>query len=249
MPAKERLDLLLVQRGLAPSRTRAAALAMAGCVLVDDRPVSKPGTKVPVDAQIRLRGRDHDYVSRGGVKLAGALDAFRADGLDPRGRIVLDVGASTGGFTDCLLRRGVERVHALDVGYGQLHPRLARDPRVVVHDRTNIRTAPADLLGELVDLVVVDCSFVSLAKVLPSTMPFLRIPGDVVALVKPQFELEPGRVGKGGIVRDDADREAAVRRVEAVAQSLGLVVRGRVDAPIAGRTGNREIFVWLHRLA
>lgn len=249
MPAKERLDLLLVQRGLAPSRTRAAALAMAGCVLVDDRPVSKPGTKVPVDAQIRLRGRDHDYVSRGGVKLAGALDAFRADGLDPRGRIVLDVGASTGGFTDCLLRRGVERVHALDVGYGQLHPRLARDPRVVVHDRTNIRTAPADLLGELVDLVVVDCSFVSLAKVLPSTMPFLRIPGDVVALVKPQFELEPGRVGKGGIVRDDADREAAVRRVEAVAQSLGLVVRGRVDAPIAGRTGNREIFVWLHRPA
>ena len=221
---------------------------MAGCVLVDDRPVTKPGTKLPADARIRLRGRDHDYASRGGVKLAGALDAFAAGGLDVAGRVALDVGASTGGFTDCLLRRGVARVHAVDVGYGQLDPRLARDPRVVVHDRTNIRTAPDDLLGERVDLVVADCSFVALAKILEHLPRYMTPGADLVGLVKPQFELDPDRVGKGGVVRDEADRAEAVARVERAAARLGLAVRGRADAPIAGRrAGNREVFVWLRR--
>ncbi len=244
MKARQRLDVLLVARGLAESRSRAAALVMAGRVLVDDRPVTKPGTKIPEDAAVRVRGGGHDFVSRGGVKLDGALSAFAAGGLRVEGRVALDVGASTGGFTECLLRRGAAKVHAVDVGYGQLHPKLARDRRVVVHDRTNIRTAPDDLLGEPVGLVVVDCSFIALAKVLPHLPRFLAPAADVVALVKPQFELDPGRVGKGGVVRDDADRAAAVARADRAAAALGLERRGQVDAPIAGRAGNREIFVW-----
>ena len=166
-------------------------------------------------------------------------------GLDVRGRVAMDVGASTGGFTDCLLQRGVARVHAVDVGYGQLAWKLTTDPRVFVHDRTNIRALDRETIGEAVDLVVVDCSFIALAKVVPHVPRFLARPADVVALVKPQFELDPGRVGKGGVVRDAADREEALERATAAASGAGFTVVAHCESPIAGATGTLEWFVWL----
>jgi 23S rRNA (cytidine1920-2'-O)/16S rRNA (cytidine1409-2'-O)-methyltransferase len=247
--ARIRLDRLLVDRGLCESRTRAQALVMSGRVLVDGVPVTKSGTAVRSEAEVTLRGEDHGFVSRGGVKLAGALDRFAADGLEVAGRVAMDVGASTGGFSDCLLQRGIARVHAIDVGYGQLAWRVASDPRVRVHDRCNIRTMDPAALDEAVDLVVIDCSFVALAKVLPAVPAFLTRGGErvaeVVALVKPQFELDPGRIGKGGIVRAEADRAEAVARAAAAAVDLGFVERGRCVSPIAGRQGNEEWFLWL----
>jgi 23S rRNA (cytidine1920-2'-O)/16S rRNA (cytidine1409-2'-O)-methyltransferase len=242
---RTRLDVQVVALGLAPSRARAQALIMAGHVLVDEQPVTKPGAAVRAEATIRVRGNDNPYVSRGGLKLRGALDAFESQGLTLQGRVAMDVGASTGGFTDCLLQAGVTRVYAVDVGYGQLAWKLATDSRVVVHDRTNIRKMDPGTLPQPVDLVVVDCSFIALAKVVPHLPPFLAAAADVVALVKPQFELDPERVGKGGVVRDDADREDAVRRARDAAVAAGLSVRGRADSPVAGRDGNREVFVWL----
>ena len=239
-----RLDRLVVERGLAPSRERAQRLILAGAVLVGDRPVSKPGAEVPEDAAIRVRGGDAPYVSRGGEKLAGALDAF---GLDVRDVVALDVGASTGGFTDCLLQRGARRVIALDVGYGQLAWTLRQDPRVVVIERTNARTLRPETLPEPVDLAVVDVSFISLATVLPPVAQVVRAPGTIVALVKPQFEVGRGRVGKGGVVRDDALRAEAVTRIRSVAESLGLTGRGEADSVLAGPKGNREIVLWLAR--
>ncbi len=244
---KVRLDKLLVDRGLCDSRTRAQALIVAGKVVVGDHAADKPGTLVPADVAVRVRGQDHAYVSRGGLKLRGALDRFAADGLDPRGRVAMDIGASTGGFTDCLLQAGAARVYAVDVGYGQLAWRIAADPRVVVLDRTNIRTLAREAIPEPVDLVVADCSFISLTKVLPCVPPFLAARADLVALVKPQFELGPGRVGKGGIVRDAADHDEAVATVVAAAAALGLVQRGLCDSPILGQDGNREFLVWLAR--
>jgi 23S rRNA (cytidine1920-2'-O)/16S rRNA (cytidine1409-2'-O)-methyltransferase len=245
--ARERIDRVLVERGLAPTRTRAAALVMAGNVLVDGRPIDKAGTLVAVDAEIRVRGDDNPYVSRGGLKLAGALARFVPAGLVVEGRVAVDIGASTGGFTDCLLQHGCARVHAIDVGYGQLAWKLATDPRVVVHDRTNIRTTDPAALGELVDLAVIDCSFIALAKVLPHVPALLHERADVVALVKPQFELDPARVGKGGIVRDDADRQAALDAATEAAVALGLRVADHCESPIEGKTGNREWLLWLVR--
>jgi 23S rRNA (cytidine1920-2'-O)/16S rRNA (cytidine1409-2'-O)-methyltransferase len=248
--AKTRLDRLLVERGLAESRTRAQALIMAGKVMVDQRRADKPGASVAVDASVEVRGPDHPFVSRGGVKLHGALVAFGAaragaTGLDVRDRVAMDVGASTGGFTDCLLQAGVARVYAVDVGYGQLAWKLAGDERVIVHDRCNIRTLDPDAIPERVDLVVVDCSFVALAKVIPHLPPFLADRADVVALVKPQFELDPGRVGKGGIVRDPRDRDDALAAVQAAASVAGFAVLAHCESPITGRDGNVELFVWL----
>jgi 23S rRNA (cytidine1920-2'-O)/16S rRNA (cytidine1409-2'-O)-methyltransferase len=244
---RERIDRLLVERGLAPTRSRAQALILAGKVIVDGQRVDKAGALVGKQADVRLRGEDHPYVSRGGVKLAGALDVFAAahPGLSVGGRVAMDIGASTGGFTDCLLQRGVLRVHAVDVGYGQLAWKLATDARVVVHDRINIRALEPAAIGESVDLVVVDCSFIALAKVLPHVPRFLARPADVVALVKPQFELDAGRVGKGGIVRDTADREEALARASTAAKDLGFTVKAHCESPIAGATGNLEWFVWL----
>ena len=245
VPVKERLDRLLVARGLAPSRARAQARIMAGHVLVGGEPVTKAGTLVPPDATVRLRGEDNPFVSRGGLKLEGALAELTRAGLDVAGRVALDVGASTGGFTDCLLQREVARVYAVDVGYGQLAWKIAQDPRVTVMDRTNIRKlAPADL-GERVDLVVADCSFIGLSKVLPTLPQFLAPGADLVVLVKPQFELSPDRVGKGGVVRDPADRDLAVARAAEAARACGLEVAGRYPSPVAGRDGNREEFLWL----
>jgi 23S rRNA (cytidine1920-2'-O)/16S rRNA (cytidine1409-2'-O)-methyltransferase len=241
-----RLDRLLVDVGLAPSRERAQRLILAGDVLVEDRPATKPGTLVAADARLRLRSAPSAYVSRGGEKLAGALDAFR---LDVAGLVALDVGASTGGFTDCLLRRGARRVFALDVGYGQLAWTLRQDPRVVVLERTNARQLDAGLLVEVPDLATVDVSFISLALVLPAVAAVLRPAGTVVALVKPQFEAGRGQVGKGGVVRDPAVRAAAVARVRDAALAIGLTVRGEVESVLPGPKGNREVFLWLTRAA
>jgi 23S rRNA (cytidine1920-2'-O)/16S rRNA (cytidine1409-2'-O)-methyltransferase len=236
-PGKERLDLLLVQAGLAPTRERAQALVLAGQVVVGDQRVDKPGTRVPVDVPLRLKGEVLPYVSRGGLKLRHALDHFR---LDVRGAVCADIGASTGGFTDCLLQAGAARVHALDVGYGQLHPTLRSDPRVVVHERINARHLRADALGEDVEVVVADVSFISLALVLPAVLALLRPGGLLVALIKPQFEVGKGQVGKGGVVRDEAVRAAAIDRVTSEVAALGLEVLGVTDSPILGPAGNRE---------
>jgi len=241
-----RLDRLLVDLGLAPSRERAQRLILAGEVLVGDRPATKPGTMVAADAPLRLRRPPSDYVSRGGEKLAGALDAF---GLEVAGQVALDVGASTGGFTDCLLRRGARRVFALDVGYGQLAWTLRQDARVTVLERINARRLEASMLGEAPDLATVDVSFISLALILPAVAAVLQPAGSVVALVKPQFEAGRGQVGKGGVVRDPTVRAAAVARIRDEAQTLGLTVRGESDSVLAGPKGNREVFLWLARPA
>lgn len=240
---KVRLDKLLVDRGLADTRTRAQALILAGEVVVGDHAVSKPGTQVDAEAPLRLKGGVvNPYVSRGGLKLRAALDAFPIVVTDA---VCLDVGASTGGFTDCLLQAGAARVYALDVGYGQLAWKLANDPRVVVMDRQNIRKLAPEQIPEPIDLAVADCSFVSLTKVLPHLPALLRASADVVALVKPQFEVGRERVGKGGVVRDDEARNAALTSVEAAARELGFEVRDHVESPIAGREGNREWLLWL----
>jgi 23S rRNA (cytidine1920-2'-O)/16S rRNA (cytidine1409-2'-O)-methyltransferase len=237
-----RIDRLLVERGLVASRERARRLVMAGAVLVADRPVTKPGAEVPDDAAVRLRAADSPFVSRGGEKLAGALDAFA---LDVRGRVALDVGASTGGFTDCLLQRGARRVIAVDVGYGQLAWTLRQDARVVVLERTNARRLTPEMLPEPPDLAVIDVSFISLATVLPAVAPLVKPAGTIVALVKPQFEVGRGRVGKGGVVREPALRAEAVASVRAVAERLGLAVRGEAESVLPGPKGNREVFLWL----
>jgi 23S rRNA (cytidine1920-2'-O)/16S rRNA (cytidine1409-2'-O)-methyltransferase len=244
MPAGVRLDRLLVDRGLVPSRERAQRLILAGDVLVADRPATKPGTLVHADAPLRLRVPASDYVSRGGEKLAGALDAF---GLAVAGAVALDVGASTGGFTDCLLRRGARRVIALDVGYGQLAWSLRQDPRVVVLERTNARDLDPTKLPEVPDLATVDVSFISLALVLPAVAATLRPGGTAVALVKPQFEAGRSEVGKGGVVRDPAVRTAAVARARRAAEVLAFRVRGEAESVLHGPKGNREVFLWLEK--
>lgn len=208
-------------------------------MLVDDAPVEKPGTAVRDEAAIRVRGEDRRFVSRGGEKLAGALEDL---GLDPAGRRCLDLGASTGGFTDCLLQAGAARVAAVDVGYGQLHPSLRDDPRVVVQERTNARHLEA--LPFAVDLVTVDVSFISATKLLPRLRQLA--PGaELLVLVKPQFEVGREQVGKGGVVRDDALRREAAARVEAAAAALGWERRGEAESRLPGPKGNREIFLWL----
>lgn len=219
-------------------------MILAGEVVVDDHRLDKPGALVSSDAAIRVKTEER-FVSRGGLKLHAALDAFEPEGLAVRGRVCMDVGASTGGFTDCLLQAGAAKVHAVDVGYGQLAWKLAADPRVVVHDRQNIRKLEPAQLGEPIDLAVADCSFISLTKVLPHLPALLHAGSDLVVLVKPQFEVGAERVGKGGIVRDAEAREAALVDVEAVARELGFEVRGHLASPIAGREGNREWLVWL----
>lgn len=244
MAAGVRLDRLLVDRGLAPSRERAQRLILAGAVLVDDRPADKPGTVVAADAALRLREEASPWVSRGGEKLVGALDAF---GVDPSGLACLDVGASTGGFTDCLLQRGARHVTAVDVGYGQLAWSLRQDPRVTVLERTNARALRPEHIPEPPALVVVDVSFISLTLVLPAIAAVAAPGATVLALVKPQFEAGRGQVGKGGVVRDDAVRAAAVARVRDAAVDLGYAVRGEADSVLPGPKGNREVFLHLVR--
>lgn len=239
---KARADQLLVSRGLATSRERARALILGGKVFSGTRRIDKAGDFLAPDAELSVRGEDHPYVSRGGVKLAGALDAF---GLDAAGVVAADFGASTGGFSDCLLQRGAVRVYAIDVGRAQLHDKLRRDPRVVVMERTNARQLRAGDLPEPLDWVVIDASFIGLDKLLPSALALLRDAGTVVALVKPQFEVGPSRVGKGGVVRDEQVRNGAIDAVRANAETLGFAVLGQADSVLTGPAGNRECFVWL----
>ncbi len=238
---RQRLDERVVADELAPTRSQARGLILAGRVLVDDVPVDKCGAPVATEARIRVRGDERRFVSRGGEKLAGALEDL---GLDPAGRSCLDLGASTGGFTDCLLQAGAIGVTAVDVGYGQLDFRLRNDPRVRVLEQTNARLLDAELLPDPIDLVVIDVSFISVTLLLPVLAQ--RVPSaEVLVMVKPQFELERGRVGKGGVVRDDADRFDAVERVVQAARGLGYAEHGRADSRLTGPKGNREIFVRL----
>jgi 23S rRNA (cytidine1920-2'-O)/16S rRNA (cytidine1409-2'-O)-methyltransferase len=239
---KRRLDTLLAERGLFETRTRAAAAVMAGDVRVGDRPARKPGELVASDADLAVAERPA-FVSRGGVKLANALDTF---GIDPAGRRALDVGASTGGFTDCLLQRGAEAVIALDVAYGELHWTLRNDPRVTVVERRNARSLEPGELPWAPDLIVADVSFISLTKVLPAVLAAAAPRFDCLALVKPQFEVGRGRVGKGGVVREAAERRAALVAVADHARAeLGAAVLGFASSGLPGPAGNRESFVWL----
>ena len=236
-----RLDERLVQDGLAETRTRAQALIRAGQVLVDDMPQDKPGTRVRDASRIRVRGEVKRFASRGGEKLAGALDDL---GMSVAGRACLDVGASTGGFTDCLLQRGAASVVAVDVGYGQLDPRLRGDPRVHVRERTNARHLEPEALPGPVSLVTADVSFISLRLLVPA-LARCAPAAEWLLMVKPQFEVGPERVGKGGVVRDDALRAEAADAVSAEARHFGFDERGRCDSRLAGPRGNREIFLWL----
>jgi 23S rRNA (cytidine1920-2'-O)/16S rRNA (cytidine1409-2'-O)-methyltransferase len=239
---KRRLDTLLAERGLYESRSRAAAAVMAGDVRVGERPASKPGELVAEDAEVRVAERPA-FVSRGGVKLANALDAFE---IDPAGRRALDVGASTGGFTDCLLQRGAESVIALDVAYGELHWTLRQDPRVTVVERRNVRSLEPEELPYAPNLIVMDVSFISLAKVLPAVLRCAADRFDCLALAKPQFEVGRERVGKGGVVRSADDRRAALLAVAGFARAeLGAAVLGFAASGLPGPAGNRESFVWL----
>ncbi len=240
--AKVRLDSLLAERGLYETRSRAAAAVMAGDVQVGDRPAGKPGQLVAEDADLSV-AEQQPYVSRGGIKLANALDRF---GLSPQGRLCLDVGASTGGFTDCLLQRGAAAVAALDVAYGELHWRIRQDPRVTVIERTNARSLDPGELPHRPDLVVVDVSFISLAKVLPAVLGAAAPEFDCLALVKPQFEVGRGRVGKGGVVHSADDRRQALVGVGSEARDrLGVAVLGYASSGLPGPAGNLESFVWL----
>jgi 23S rRNA (cytidine1920-2'-O)/16S rRNA (cytidine1409-2'-O)-methyltransferase len=241
---KVRLDVALVDRGLAASRERARALIMAGQVKVDDRAISKAGTAVAADARIEIAAPDHPYVGRGGVKLAHALDAF---GIDPSGKRALDIGASTGGFTDVLLQRGAANVIALDVGRGQLDWRLRNDPRVAVHEGVNARSLTTADVPNPVDLVTIDVSFISLARILPALPPLLAVGADVVALVKPQFEAGREQVGKHGLVTDPAVHQEVIERVTAEAQAAGLTRVAMAPSAIKGATGNQEFFLHLRR--
>ncbi len=238
---KERADLLLVTRGLAETRQRARALILAGEVSTSGRRVEKAGELLPPDAPLEVR-RELPFVGRGGVKLAGALDAF---GIDPSGKRCLDLGASTGGFSDCLLQRGAAAVTAVDVGYGQLAWKVRNDPRVTVRERTNVRHLPPDAFPAPFDLVVADLSFISLTLVLPQVRAFLRPGGEAVLLVKPQFEAGREAVGKGGIVRDPEARREAVEKVAAAARGEGLAEAGRIESPITGADGNVEYLLHL----
>ena len=241
-PQKERLDCHLERRGYVSSRDQAKRFILAGAVSVNGRRIDKVAFSTPIDAFVHVKKPDDMYVSRGGIKLAAALDAFR---VNPSGCVVLDVGASTGGFTDCVLRRGATKVFAVDVGYGQLAWKLQQDPRVIVLDRKNIRYLPDDCIPKPVDLVTIDVSFISLRKVLPRIRELVKPDGDIVALVKPQFEVGKGKVGRGGIVKDPQQRSEVVEEVTAVAHTLGLRSNGTVPSPISGRGGNVEIFLHL----
>jgi 23S rRNA (cytidine1920-2'-O)/16S rRNA (cytidine1409-2'-O)-methyltransferase len=242
---KIRADQLVLRLGLAPSRERARALIMAGRVYLGEERIDKAGAFLPENASISLRGFDHPYVSRGGVKLQGALEAF---GVDPTGTVAADIGASTGGFTDCLLQRGARRVYAIDVGYGQLADKLRRDPRVVVMEKTNARYLTASTFAEPIDLAVIDASFIGLDKLLPAVASLLRDGGQLLALIKPQFEVGREKVAKHGVVRDERERVQAIERVKTEAEKNHFAVLGSADAVIAGPRGNREHFVWLKKV-
>ena len=239
---KKRIDLLLVEQGCFPSREQAQRAVMAGQIFYDGRLIDKPGAAVAPDGEIQVRGNPCPYVSRGGLKLESALSDL---GIEVAGKVALDAGASTGGFTQCLLQRGACRVYAVDVGYGQLAWDLRCDQRVKVIERTNLRYLTPEALGEQVEFVTLDLSFISLAKVLGAVKTLLRPGGEVLALVKPQFEAGREQVGKGGIVKDPAVQRAVLEQVSAAACQLGFQIRGVTYSAIQGADGNIEFFLWL----
>jgi 23S rRNA (cytidine1920-2'-O)/16S rRNA (cytidine1409-2'-O)-methyltransferase len=245
MPTKRRADQLLVEQGLAESRAKAQALILAGLVSAAGKRIDKPGTALREDTELTLAGRDHPWVSRGGVKLAFALDNF---GIDPSGQTALDIGASTGGFTDVLLTKGAARVHAVDVGRGQLAWKLRQDPRVTVHEGVNARYLSRAEIPEPIDFATCDASFIGLATVLPAALNLTAEHAQLVALIKPQFEAGPGEVGKGGVVREPEIHRAVCERIAAwVGAQPGWQVVGIADSPITGPAGNREFLIYARK--
>jgi 23S rRNA (cytidine1920-2'-O)/16S rRNA (cytidine1409-2'-O)-methyltransferase len=242
---KRRADQLLIERGLAESRAKAQALILAGLVSCAGRRIDKPGEQLAADAALRLRGRDHPWVSRGGVKLAFALDHFR---IELGGKVALDIGASTGGFTDVLLSHGAKRVYAVDVGHGQLAWKLRQDPRVVVYERLNARLLTRDHIPEPADIITCDASFIGLATVLPAPLALAAERAELVALVKPQFEAGREQVGKGGVIRNPVVQQEVCERAGAwVASQPGWIVAGVIESPILGPQGNREFLLYARR--
>lgn len=237
---RERIDTLLVKKGLVPSRSRAHSLIMAGFVFVDGSRVDKAGTLVKADSWIEVRGSVLRYVSRGGIKLEAALREFNVNARD---KTALDIGASTGGFTDCLLQHGARIIYAVDVGYGQLDWRLRNDPRVVVMERINARYLKPEDIDDIVDIVTIDVSFISLTKVIPAILGLLKPGGTLIALIKPQFEVGKGEVGKGGIVKDENKHREVVRRITVFLEELGFKILGVIPSPILGAGGNKEFLV------
>ena len=242
MVRKERLDKLLLEKGIAPTREKARALIMAGKVAVEGRVIDKPGTKIDLDAAIQLKEETFLYVSRGGEKLEGALKAFD---IDPKGLVVMDVGASTGGFTDCVLQKGAGKVYAVDVGYGQLAWKLQKDPRVVNLERRNVRYLRREEVEEEIDLILVDTSFISIEKFIPHLLEFLKKGGAILSLIKPQFEVGKGEVGKGGVVKEATLHQKVIDRISSFCRGLGLRVLGVTESPLVGPKGNKEFFIYL----
>ena len=241
---KKRLDQFLVENGHFESRTRSQAAIMAGQILVNEQKIDKAGTLVDIDSKIRILGEKLKYVSRGGLKLEKALEEFN---VDPSGMVCLDIGASTGGFTDCLLQRGAEKVYAVDVGYGQLDLKIRNNPKVVVIEKTNARYLRPEDIPDKAALAVIDVSFISLAKILPAVFDLLSEGGQVAALVKPQFEAGREQVGKGGIVRDENTRNEVLSKVIKEAESIGFNFVASCDSPISGADGNREFLIHLRK--
>lgn len=241
---RERIDKLLIEKGIVPSRERARALILEGKVTVEGSVIDKPGVRVNVDAPVQIRGEDLPYVSRGGKKLEKALESF---GIDPEGMIVMDVGASTGGFSDCVLQKGAKKVYAVDVGYGQLAWKLRTDPRVVNLERRNIRYLKREEIREDLDLILIDTSFISIEKFLPHLLEFLKKGGEVIGLIKPQFEVGKGEVGKGGVVRDPALHQKVIERITKFCESVGFGVLGVIESPLLGPKGNKEFFIRLRK--
>jgi 23S rRNA (cytidine1920-2'-O)/16S rRNA (cytidine1409-2'-O)-methyltransferase len=242
---KNRLDKILLERGFAPTLEKARALILAKAVRVDDAYPDKASALVLPDAQIRIKGEDNPYVSRGGLKLAGALAQFH---IDVRGLVALDVGASTGGFTDCLLQAGVRKVYALDVGYGQLAWKLRTDERVTVIERTNIRYYDGADLAETPDLATIDVSFISLKTVLPTVLKLMTSQGIVLALIKPQFEARQEEIGRHGVVKDTQVHDRVVEEIVSFCKSQGLRIEGTCSSPIPGPEGNREFFIFAGKI-
>lgn len=240
---KKRLDIKLVERGIAESRERAKSLIMAGKITVNDKIKDKPGILVSEDDAIVLKGKEIPFVSRGGIKLESAIKSFN---IDINELVCLDVGASTGGFTDCLLKHGAKQVIAVDVGYGQMAWNLRKDPRVVTIERANIRYLPYDAISRPVDLVTIDVSFISLKIVVPAVLKFMKANAGIIALIKPQFEVGKGKVGKGGVVREPLMHDEVIRNLSAFFIETGLKIEGVISSPVNGPKGNKEFLIYMN---
>ncbi len=239
---KKRLDTLLHDKGLVQSREQAKRMILAALVIVNDQKIDKAGTLVPEDAEIRILGQEHPYVGRGGVKLEKALQEFQ---IDPVGKVAIDIGASTGGFTDCLLQHGAKKVYALDVGHGQLAWKLVKDPRVINIERTNVRYLSSEDFEEQMDIAVIDLSFISLTKILTPISVLLKPQAKAIALVKPQFEVGKGEVGKGGIVKSSEKHQQVIQQISEYVQHIGFAVKRVIQSPIKGAKGNTEFLMYL----